>query len=128
MPTAAAQLTKILRDFNTRYRASLSAVVSRNGVPIAWALPADMRPDNLGTLTATILEASDVIYSGLNHDPPKRIILEAEKGTLIAIGVGPKAFLVAMIPGKVDTVTSALDQTVSSIRNLLQQEERATAR
>ena len=37
-------------------------------------------------------------------------------------------FLVAMIPGKVDTVTSALDQTVSSIRNLLQQEERATAR
>src|SRR5438093_12693973 len=119
MPTAAAQLTKILRDFNTRYRASLSAVVSRNGVPIAWALPADMRPDNLGTLTATILEASEVIYSGLNHDPPKRIILEAEKGTLIAIGVGPKAFLVTMIPGQVATVRSALDETYSPIRRLL---------
>ena len=122
MPTASAQLNKILQEFNARYRASLSAIVSRNGVPIAWALPADMRVDNLATLSATILEASEVIYSGLNHSPPKRVIVESERGTLIATGVGPKSFLVAMVPGKAETVTSALDQTVKSIRGVLQGE------
>ena len=120
MPSAVGELNRILRDFNARFRASLSAVVSRSGVPIAWALPADMRVDNLATLTATILGASEVIYSVLNQDPPKRIIVEAEKGTLIATGVGPKSFLVAMVPGKAETVTPGLDQAASSIRNVLQ--------
>jgi predicted regulator of Ras-like GTPase activity (Roadblock/LC7/MglB family) len=120
MPTAVGELNRILRDFNAKYRASLSAVVSRSGVPIAWALPPEMRVDNLATLSATILGASEVIYSGLNQDPPKRVIVEADKGTLIATGVGPKSFLVAMVSGKAEAVTSALDQAASSILNVLQ--------
>jgi len=120
MPTAVGELNRILRDFNAKYRASLSAVVSRSGVPIAWALPPDARVDNLASLSATILGASEVIYSGLNQDPPKRVIVEAEKGTLIATGVGPKSFLVAMVPGKTETVTSGLEQTATSIRHVLQ--------
>src|SRR5687767_5583238 len=110
MPTAVGELNRILRDFNAKYRASLSAVVSRSGVPIAWALPPEMRVDNLATLSATILGASEVIYSGLNKDPPRRVIVEAETGTLIATGVGPKSFLVAMVSGKAEAVISALDQ------------------
>ena len=60
-----------------------------------------------------------MIYSGLNHDPPKRVIVEAEKGTLIATGVGPKSFLVAMVPGKLDAVGPGLDQAVISVRSVL---------
>ncbi len=120
MPSAVGELNRILRDFNAKYRASLSAVVSRSGVPIAWVLPADARIDNLATLGATLLGASEVIYSGLNQDPPKRVIVEAEKGTLIATGVGPKSFLLAMVPGKADAVTPGLDQTATSIRHVLQ--------
>jgi len=103
MPTAVGELNRILRDFNAKYRASLSAVVSRSGVPIAWALPPDARVDNLASLS-----------------PPKRVIVEAEKGTLIATGVGPKSFFVAMVPGKTETVTSGLEQTATSIRHVLQ--------
>ncbi len=120
MPTAVGELNRILRDFNAKYRASLSAVVSRSGVPIAWALPPDMAVDNLATLSATILGACEVIYSGMHVDPPKRVVVESEKGTLIATGVGPKSLLVAMVPGKADAVTSGLDQAASSIRNVLQ--------
>src|SRR3989449_6500504 len=116
MPTAVGELNRILGDFNAKSRASLSGVVSRGGVPIAWALPPDARVDNLATLSATILGASEVIYSGLNQDPPKRVIVEAEKGTLIATGVGPKSFLVAMVTGKLDAVGPGLDQAVISVR------------
>ena len=120
MPTAVGELNRILRDFNARYRASLSAIVSRSGVPIAWALPPEVVVDNLATLSATILGASEVIYSGMNQDPPKRVVVESEKATLIATGVGPKSFFVAMVPGKADAFTTGLDQAATSIRHVLQ--------
>ncbi len=120
MPTAVGELNRILRDFNAKHGASLSAVVSRSGVPIAWAVPPEMRVDNLATLSATILGASEVIYSGLNQDPPRRVVVESEKGVLIATGVGPKSFLVAMVPGRGEAVTAGMDQAASSIRDVLQ--------
>jgi predicted regulator of Ras-like GTPase activity (Roadblock/LC7/MglB family) len=120
MPTAVGELNRILRDFNAKYKASLSAIVSRSGVPIAWAMPPEMRVDNLATLSATILGASEVIYSGMNRDPPTRIVVESDRGVLIATGVGPKSFLVAMVPGQGDAVRAGLDQAAKSIQTVLQ--------
>ncbi|OGS50082.1 MAG: hypothetical protein A3K65_05945 [Euryarchaeota archaeon RBG_16_68_12] len=120
MPTAVGELNRILRDFNAKYKASLSAIVSRSGVPIAWAMPPEMRVDNLATLSATILGASEVIYSGMNRDPPKRIVVESDRGVLITTGVGPKSFLVAMVPGHGDAVRAGLDQAAKSIQTVLQ--------
>ena len=120
MPTAVGELNRILRDFNTKYRASLSAVVSRSGVPIAWAAPPDTRVDNLATLSATILGAFEVIFAGMNKQPPNRVVMESDGGILIASNVGPKSFIVAMLPERGEAVTSGLDQAASSIRSLLQ--------
>ena len=120
MPTAVGELNRILRDFNSKYHASLSAIVSRSGVPIAWAVPPEMRVDNLATLSATILGAFEVIYTGMNQQPPNRVVMESEKGILVASGVGPKSFIVAMLPERGEAVTTGLDQAANSIRNVLQ--------
>ena len=59
MPTAVGELNRILRDFNAKYKASLSAIVSRSGVPIAWAVPPEMRVDNLATDQRFTLQETD---------------------------------------------------------------------
>ena len=48
------------------------------------------------------------------------VAVPAQAGTLIATGVGPKSFLLAMVQGKLDLVTAGLDQAASSIRHVLQ--------
>ena len=120
MPTAVGELNRILRDFNSKYRASLSAIVSRSGVPIAWAVPPEMRVDNLATLSATILGAFEVIYTGMNQQAPDRVVMESERGIIVASGVGPKSFIVAMLPERGEAVAAGLDQAANSIRSVLQ--------
>ena len=121
MPTAVGELNRILRDFNAKYRASLSAVVSRSGVPIAWAMPPDTRVDNLATLSATILGASEVIYSGLNQDPPRRVIVEADKVTdqdseKLSFEIAQKIQTEMTFPGQIKVTVIREKRTVNVAR------------
>src|SRR3972149_9325326 len=92
-------LKRTLRAFNARSHASFSAVVSRSGVPIAWELPPDVNVENVAMLSATILGASEVIYSGMKANRPLRVFVESETSTLIATGIGERSLLVAMGSG-----------------------------
>src|SRR3972149_3723833 len=91
MRVSTQELKRILRDFNAQYKAAFSAIVSRSGVPIAWELPPEMKVDHLATLSATIMGAAEVIYTGLTEVRPKRVLVESEGGTLIATGSGGEA-------------------------------------
>ena len=120
MPSAVSELKRILTDFNTRYNAKLSAVISRSGIPIAWAVPDDdVHIENFATLAATLLGASEVIYTGMNKAPPKRVVIESEHGMLVAAGVGTKAFVIAMTPARTDEIDLGLDAVSEGVRNVL---------
>lgn len=119
MRVTTQELKRILRDFNARYKASFSAIVSRSGAPIAWELPEEMRVDNIATLSATILGAAEVIYTASTTDRPKRVVVESEGRTLIASVVGDKALVVAMVRGPADGVIEGLEAATISIRNVL---------
>ena len=119
MRVSTQELKRILREFNARYKAAFSAIVSRSGVPIAWELPPEMKVDHLATLSATIMGAAEVIYTGLTEVRPKRVLVESEGRTLIATGIGEKAFVVAMVPGAADGVTEGLEAATIAIRKVL---------
>jgi len=119
MNVSEQDLKRILRDFNARYHALFSAVVSRSGVPIAWELPPDVNVENVAMLSATILGASEVIYSGMKANRPLRVFVESETSTLIATGIGERSLLVAMVSGKADGVIAGLEAATNSIRNVL---------
>ncbi|HEY5539357.1 MAG TPA: roadblock/LC7 domain-containing protein [Thermoplasmata archaeon] len=119
MNVSEQDLKRILRDFNARYHALFSAVVSRSGVPIAWELPPDVNVENVAMLSATILGASEVIYSGMKATRPLRVLVESETSTLIAAGIGERSLLVAMVSGKADGVIAGLEAATNSIRNVL---------
>ena len=96
MPAAASELKRLLVAFNGRHGADLSMIVSRVGVPLAHEGLTDLNPETFASLAATLMNAAEVLYTGLGRAPPGRIDVESADGTLVATGLGPKAMLVAL--------------------------------
>ena len=94
--SAVEELKSILSDLKKGQDIEICAVVSRNGIPLAYELPEGAHIDAFSTLSATILGASEVIYSGLGKKTPHRVLIESNGSNYIAVGVGPKALLVVM--------------------------------
>lgn len=115
-------LKRVLNELSSDYDVDISAIVSRSGVPIAWNIPDEVHVETFATLSATLLGASEVVYTGLSMGTPKRVIVQSENGTLVAIGLSKKALLVAMGNKGDDNVFQAVDSAAKKIREVLQSE------
>jgi predicted regulator of Ras-like GTPase activity (Roadblock/LC7/MglB family) len=96
VPIAADELRVLLKGFNATTGAHMSAVVTRSGVPIAWALPEDVQVDNFATMAATLLGALEVIYSTIHEAAPEEAFVETKGGTLAIRVITPRMFFVAL--------------------------------
>lgn len=116
------ELKKILADLNSSYGVEISAIVSRSGMPIAYNLPKDIHVETFATLSATLLGASEVVYTGLGKETPKRVVVESEGGNLIAVGLGKKAILVAMSSDTMERLGEGVEVATANIREVLRKE------
>ncbi len=120
--STVSELKNILADLNSSYGVEISAIVSRSGIPIAWNLPDNVHVETFATLSATLLGASEVVYTGLNKEPPKRVVVESEGGNMVAIGLGKKAILVAMSTESVEKLGEGVEVATANIREVLRKE------
>jgi len=104
-------------EFNERHGADLSMVVSRTGVPIAHEGPKELNAETFASLAATLMNAADVLYTGLGRTPPSRILVESDGGTLVASNLGTKALFVAL--GRKDEIVRGIDDMTAGIRSVL---------
>jgi len=116
---AVEALRKLLQDFNGRTGARMSAIVSRSGVPVAWALPDEAQVDNFATMAATLLGALEVMYATMKTDAPKHVTVESESGVLSVRGVTGKMFFVAMSDKRSATFAKSLDEALTKAMDLL---------
>ena len=97
----------------------MSAIVSRSGVPVAWALPADVQVDNFATMAATLLGALEVIYSTMKASAPTHIAVESESGVLIVREITGKMFFVSLADKNSAPLSKAVETTLTKARDLL---------
>jgi len=109
----------MLREFNGRTGARMSAVVSRSGVPVASSMPEDVQVDNFATMAATLLGALEVIYSTLDVDAPNNVTVEAEGGILTVREVTGKMFFVALAEERTAADAKAIDEAIAKAKGLL---------
>lgn len=120
MAPVVDELQRILSDFNARYHARVSAVISGSGIPIAWAAPdGGLQLDNFATLAATLLGSAEAIYTSLSESPPKRVVIESENGMLVAEAVGTKAFVIAVMPARTEDIERGLEGVATDLRGVL---------
>ncbi|UCF09107.1 MAG: roadblock/LC7 domain-containing protein [Thermoplasmata archaeon] len=117
--SAVEELKSILSDLKKKNKIEICAVVSRNGIPLAYELPEEAHIDAFSTLSATILGASEVIYSGLGKQAPSRVLIEANGTNYIAMGVGPKALLVVMGATKTPDLKKNIKTAATKIEEVL---------
>jgi len=91
------ELNKELEKLTQEHGIEISAVVSRSGVPIAWHLPDESIMETFATLSATIIGASEVVYTGMGKAAPQRVTIESGEGvTFVASGLDKKTLIVMM--------------------------------
>ena len=93
-------------------------------MPIAWNLPDESQVETFATLSATILGASEGVYTGLGKQPPVRILMESESGLFVASSIGTKALIATVSSSSdVDAITSALQEATNNIQEVLAHEQ-----
>ena len=118
------ELKKELELLSEKHGIEISAVISRNGVPIAWRLPDESQVETFATLSATIVGASEVVYTGLGKEPPSKIVMESSGGIFMAASVSSKALIAILSTGKdTDAVSESLLSASNNIKEVLANEQ-----
>ncbi len=121
--TTVADLKRVLESLKAKHGVSVSAVISKSGIPIVWNIPDGVHLETFATLSATILGASEVVFTGMNKNPPKRVVVETERENLMAVSLGPKALLVVIGPSSAEELTAIVEEAATTIRGVLAHEE-----
>jgi predicted regulator of Ras-like GTPase activity (Roadblock/LC7/MglB family) len=121
--TTVGELKKVLENMKAKHNTEISAVISKSGIPIVWNIPEDVHLETFATLSATILGASEVIFTGMDRNIPKRVIVETESENLIAVSLGPKALLVAISSATPEELTAIIEEAATTIKGVLAHEE-----
>ena len=89
-------LEKILDDLKLLGGIDASVVASRDGLLIFSNIVLKEHAETFAAMSATMLGAAETATLELRKGIPERIIVESDKGKIIATGAGPKALLVIL--------------------------------
>ena len=118
MPTASDELRRLLGEFNKQNGAELSMVLTRTGTSIAHEGSGEINADTFASLAATLMNAAEIMYAGLGRPAPSRILVESEKASLVASGLGMRAMFVA-VGGNRERILRGMDDVTAGIRSVL---------
>lgn len=69
------------------------AVVTKDGLPVAAALPGRIEEDRVGAMTAAMLSLGERVVEELERGTIKQVLIEGDNGLILIIEAGPHAVL-----------------------------------
>jgi uncharacterized protein len=94
--TQREEIETILRSLSALGQVEGVAIVSRDGLLIADALPKNMDAEIFSSMSATMHGAAETAISELKRGVCKMTIAESDKSTVVSLGVNPTFILVAL--------------------------------
>jgi predicted regulator of Ras-like GTPase activity (Roadblock/LC7/MglB family) len=101
---------------------SVCAVISRNGVPIAWDGLDDGNKETFATLTATVLGATEVIYSSMGLSLPISVSSVSEDGNLAMMGLNKKSMIAVMGNKDPAELNEVIQEAVTRVKEVFENE------
>jgi len=93
--TQRGQIEEMLRRLATVGQVEGAAVVSRDGLLIADAIPKNIDAEIFSSMTATMHGAAETAMSELKKGEAKTALVESDQSIIISYGVNPTFILVA---------------------------------
>ncbi len=90
---ARKEVEEIFEEYSAKTDMDAIALTSKNGIPIASYLKKEEEDESFSTLSATILGASEVIFSAFEKQNPDFIIGNSEDSVLLVREVGANTVL-----------------------------------
>jgi uncharacterized protein len=94
--TQREEIENILRKLSAVGQVEGTAIVSRDGLLIADALPKDIDAEIFSSMSATMQGAAETAISELKRGVCQMIIAESDKSIVVSLGVNPTFILVAL--------------------------------
>ncbi len=97
MPEIIDMVDKVLADLKKVGGVEACAAASRDGLLIRAIMQKEEFAESFAAMSATMLGAAETASTELGKGVPNRVIVESERGRLIAVGAGPKALLIVLV-------------------------------
>jgi len=92
------KLADILQDLKKTIKSVVELIATSDGVPIiSLGLPEEIDPTLWGTITSFVLAGGSSSSKAVNNGNLKEVLINAEKGTIIATQCTEKTILVAVV-------------------------------
>lgn len=117
VPVAADELHRLLGGFNRQHGANFSLVLTRTGTSIAHEGSIAFPVESLAALSATLMNAAEVIYTGLGHPHPWRVLVDSDGSSLVVCRVGAKSMFVAL-GGDREKILRGLDEIAATLGSI----------
>lgn len=96
IPKQEALLSR-LTEYNTTEGVRGSAVVTRDGLPLAAALPHTMDQESFAAMVATTVGAAETAATAMDPTSAKSVTVTFERVSLVIVDAGPEFVLVAIL-------------------------------
>ena len=97
MPEIIDMVDKVLADLKRVGGVEACAAASRDGLLIRAIMQKEEFAESFAAMSATMLGAAETATTELGKGIPNRVIVESERGRLIAVGAGPRALLIVLV-------------------------------
>lgn len=78
-----------MEDYGSDKDVDAIALTSKNGVPIVSHVKKERENESFSTLSATMLGAGEVVFSGFEKQKPDFVVGHSDDSVLLIKGVGP---------------------------------------
>ncbi len=121
MSDIIGMVDKVLADLQKIGGIEACAVVSRDGLLVRGISQRGLFVKSIAAMSATMLGAAENATIEVGKGIPNRVIVESEKGRLIAVGAGSKALLVVIVGSDtgLGLILLELDEAAKKLKELL---------
>ena len=121
MAEVKEQIEAVLAELKSSGDVEASAVIRRDGLMVASDLSAKIEPGTIASMAASLVGTAETTSSELKRGVFQEIIIDSEKGKVVAIGAGKLALLVSLVKkeGNLGFVLISMERAAKKVEEIL---------
>ena len=121
MPEVKERIELVLDELRKTGDIEASAVVRRDGLMVSSDLPARVESRTVAAMTAALVGTAETTSSELKRGAFQEVVVDSEKGKIVAIGAGKMALLVSLMrpEGNLGFVLLSMERAAKNIESIL---------